>query len=193
IYMRKECVGTLVAGMRRRFVDEPRGKLSFFETNNHQIALAAVEEICGLHHLRRRRAVNEALGFEASGRIFAFSDGIFPVMTLYNVQNHQTADSGRALQTALGSFGAAFRATPCKPHLHFAIPKRRHFHALALDLSPSQVQGAAQELGDIHRAACDANREFATEATQFYGFVSNDRRVHATSSNSVSNSLTQNC
>src|SRR5215469_2095951 len=193
IYVRKECVGALVAGMRCRFVDEPRGKLSFFETNNHQTALPAVEEICGLHHLRCRRAVNEALGFEASGHIFALSDGIFPVVTLYNVQNHQTADSGRALQTALGSFDAAFRASPCKPHLHFAIPKRRYFHALALDPSPSQVQGAAQELGDIHRAACDANREFATRAMQFYGFVSNDRRVHETSPNSVSSSMTQDC
>src|SRR5262249_18719116 len=140
-----------------------------------------------------RRAVNEALGFETRGRIFALSDGTFPIVTLYNMQNHQSADSGRALQTALGSFGAAFRAGPCEPHLHFAIPKRRHFHALALDPPPSQVRGASQELGDVHRAACDADREFAAEATQFYGFISNDRRVHATSPNSVSNSPTLNC
>src|SRR5262249_15614213 len=149
--------------------------------------------VCGVHYLRRRRAVNEALGVETGRPIFSCPDGIFPVATLYNVQNHLPAASCRTLQTPLRSFGATFRAGPRKSHLHLAIPKRRHFHALALDPSPSQVQGTAQELGDIHRAACDANREFATEATQFYGFVSNDRRVHATSSNSVSNSLTQNC
>src|SRR5262249_18999154 len=74
----------------RRFVGELRGEMSFFEANKHKVALPTVEEIRGLHHLRRRGAVNEALRVETSGRIFSLAKSIFPFVTLNNVQNHQS-------------------------------------------------------------------------------------------------------
>ena len=52
IYVRKECPGSFVANSHHRFVGELRGKTPFFEAHNHQIALPAVEEVGGLHHLR---------------------------------------------------------------------------------------------------------------------------------------------
>src|SRR5262245_11015317 len=91
IYVRKECVGTFVANSHRRFIGKLRGEISFFEANKYKVALPAVEKIRGIHHLRRRGAVNEALRVETSGRICSLAEGIFPLVTLNNVQNHRSA------------------------------------------------------------------------------------------------------
>src|SRR5262249_35131078 len=100
IKMRKQCAVSFLTTRDRRFVAKRRRELALIEADDQEIALPREKAIRRLHHLRRRRAVNEALRRETGRRVALVPHRVLPFATPDNVQNHRSFIP-RALQTAL--------------------------------------------------------------------------------------------